>query len=81
MRTTLNLPDDIYRDLKIRSAQEGVTVTSAVEEALRAYLASSRSSRQSITLPVLPETGGPRLGIDLADPETVYDLLHGEGAE
>lgn len=26
----------------------------------------------------LPETGGPRDGIDLADPDTVFDLLYGD---
>jgi plasmid stability protein len=78
MRTTLHLPDEVYRDLKIRAAQEGVTVTSAVEQALRDYLATSTSRRSEVTLPVLPETGGPRPGVDLADPGSVYDLLYGE---
>ena len=78
MRTTLNLPDDLYRDLKVRSAQEGVTVTSAVEAALRAYLASAKTPRAKTPLPVLPETGGPRRGIDLTDADTVFDLLYGD---
>lgn len=78
MRTTLNLPDDVYRDLKVRAAQEGVTVTSAIEEALRAYLATRKPARARATLPVLTESGGPAPGIDLADPNTVYDLLYGD---
>ena len=78
MRTTLNLPDDLYRDLKVRSAQEGVTVTSSVEAALRAYLALPTSARGRAELPVLPETGGPRPGVDLTDSETIFDLLYGD---
>lgn len=80
MRTTFNLPDDVYRDLKIRAAQEGVTVTSAVEEALRAYLAASPTPRRALRLPVLAEKGGPQPGIDLTDPATVFDLLYGDDA-
>ena len=38
MRTTLNLPDDLYRSARVRAAQEGRTVTSVMEEALRAFL-------------------------------------------
>ncbi len=78
MRTTLNLPDDLYRDLKVRAAQEGVTVTSTVEAALRSYLATAKVARAKVRLPALPETGGPRDGVDLADPDTVFDLLYGD---
>lgn len=38
MRTTLNLPDELYRSARVRAAEEGRTVTSVMEEALRAYL-------------------------------------------
>ncbi len=38
MRTTMNLPDDLYRAARIRAAEEGRTVTSLLEEALRALL-------------------------------------------
>lgn len=38
MRTTLNLPDALYRQARVRAAQEGRTVTSVMEEALRNFL-------------------------------------------
>lgn len=38
MRTTLNLPDELYRSARVRAAEEGRTITSVMEEALRAYL-------------------------------------------
>ena len=78
MRTTLNLPDDVYRFLKVRAAQDGITVTSAVEEALRAYLSSGNVPRSLTTLPALAETGGPMPGVDLTDADTVFDLLYGD---
>lgn len=79
MRTTLNVEDSLYRDLKVRAAQEGLTVTSVIEEALRAYLHGS-TVRASAELPVLAESGGPLPGVDLRDPQTVFDALYGEDA-
>lgn len=38
MRTTMNLPDDLYRSARVRAAEEGRTVTSVMEEALRSFL-------------------------------------------
>lgn len=38
MRTTVNLPDELYRAVRVRAAQEGRTVTSLLEEALRKAL-------------------------------------------
>ena len=38
MKTTLEIPDDIYRSLKVRAAAEGVTVTSILTAALRSAL-------------------------------------------
>ena len=38
MRTTMNLPDDLYRSARVRAATDGRTVTSIMEAALRAYL-------------------------------------------
>ncbi len=34
MKTTLEIPDDLYRELKMRSARDGVTVTKLVSSAL-----------------------------------------------
>lgn len=79
MRTTLNVEDSLYRDLKVRAAQEGLTVTSVIEEALRAYLHGS-TARATAELPVLAESGGTLPGVDLRDPQTVFDALYGEDA-
>lgn len=78
MRTTLNIADDVYRELKVRAAQEGVTVTSVIEEVLRGYLARPVQGTQTLTLPLLPESGGTRPGIDLDDRGQVFDFLYGD---
>jgi len=35
MKTTLEIPDDIYRELKVKAAREGVTLTKLIVAALR----------------------------------------------
>ena len=35
MRTTLNINDDLYREVKVEAARRGVSTTSVIEEALR----------------------------------------------
>jgi hypothetical protein len=38
MRTTLNIDDSLYREVKVRAAHEGRTVTELVETALRGFM-------------------------------------------
>lgn len=79
MRTTLLLPDDLYREVKRVAADDGRTVTSFVEEALRAALA--RRDEQPANRPpyrVTPVGGrGVQPGVDLADRAALTDLMEG----
>lgn len=74
MRTTLVIPDDVYREVKVTAAREGITVTSFIEQSLRDALDRSRG-RAELRLPVLPQTGGTRADVDLRDNAAVRDLL------
>ncbi|MBM4408320.1 MAG: hypothetical protein FJ038_06945 [Chloroflexi bacterium] len=38
MKTTLNINDDLYRDLKVEAARDGVTVQALLDTALRHWL-------------------------------------------
>ena len=38
MKTTLELPDEVYRELKIRAAREGATLTKLITSALTSAL-------------------------------------------
>ena len=38
MKTTLDLPDEVYRELKIRAAREGATLTKLIATALASAL-------------------------------------------
>ncbi|RLE94483.1 MAG: hypothetical protein DRN04_03585 [Thermoprotei archaeon] len=64
IKTSLVIPEDIYRELKKRAAEENRSIKSIVIEALIEYLSKSQSSRETrrklieiITSPV--EGAGP----------------------
>jgi len=76
MKATVNLDDRLYRKVKVKAAQDGVTVTSIFEAALERFLAESTSTRESrVELPLLEGNGGLLPGVDLAHGETVYRIL------
>lgn len=75
MRTTLNLDDDLMRLVKQRAAAEGRTVTSLIEEGLRALL---RQAEERVRTPIVLTTfggDGVRPGVDINDSRRLNDLL------
>lgn len=79
MRTTLNVDDDLLRDAKRHAAAAGRTLTSLVEDGLRAILdqTSSSADRAPVDLPVFGGDG-PAPGIDLTDPKALRDAAFDE---
>jgi len=77
MRTTLNLDDDLYREVKVVAAERGVSATSVIEDALRAALRARVADRRP-EFPVSSRTGGLRPGVNLDDRDQLYDLLYGD---
>ena len=81
MRTTLMLPDDLYRQVKRAAADGDRTVTSFVEEALRAALTRrDDAARQPPREPyrVTPTgSGGLQPGVDLTDTAALLDVMEG----
>ena len=76
MKATVNLDDRLYRKVKIKAAQDGVTVTSIFEAALERFLAESTSTGESrFELPLLEGKGGLMPGVDLTSGETLYRIL------
>ena len=74
MRTTMNLPDAVMRQVKARAAQSGRTVTSLVEEALRDLLARDEPEQEAFELPTFGTVGG-RVLVSIADNEAVRDAM------
>lgn len=78
MRTTLILPDDLYREVKLLAAQDRRTVTSVVEEALRAAVLRHRAAAAPAETPfrVAPSgSGGLQPGVDLSDSAGLLDVM------
>jgi hypothetical protein len=67
MRTTIRLPDDLLRRAKRKAAAEDRTLTSLIEEGLRAVVDERPrpARRRRVVLPVSKATGGLRPGVDL----------------
>ena len=77
MRTTLNLDDALVRRAKKAAADRGTTLTSLVEEALRAHLAPRRGRRGAFKLQLLIKHGTRRPGVDPSDRDRLYELMEG----
>lgn len=84
MKATVNLDDRLYRRVKIKAAEEGVTVTSIFEAALRRYLngrergADALNSSPRFEVPVINGSGGLMPGVDLSDSAELQRLLDAE---
>ncbi|MFP4552150.1 MAG: hypothetical protein ACLFNT_15185 [Spirochaetales bacterium] len=63
MRTTLNLPDELAREAKLRAVEENTTLTRLIVEGLEYRV---RSPRSSGPLPVSRASGGVREGVNRA---------------
>jgi hypothetical protein len=52
MKTTLDLPDDLMRDVKIRAVHERKKLKDAIAEFIRKGMAAPKTSRPKIPKPV-----------------------------
>ena len=77
MRTTLDLDETLIRRAKRRAADEGTTLTSVIEGALRQYLATPRPSGKPFRLKLLTKRGTPVSGVKPADRDNLYKRMEG----
>ena len=80
MRTTINLPDALVEATKARAAAEGRTMTSLIEEGLRAVLNRREPVRAVEPLPAYGDSGEGFL-VDLTDHDAVWTALDADGAK
>jgi hypothetical protein len=79
MKTTLNIHDSLLYEAKAFAAQQRTTLTRLIEEGLRLRLQPKHTKPQAkvntITLPVLPSTGGQGLhpSIKSLSNKSLYD--------
>jgi hypothetical protein len=73
MRTTLDIPDDVYRRLKVKAATEGETVRKiALRAILREIDDSAPRPVRRLTGPILKSHAPGSIRIDN---ERIYDLI------
>ena len=80
MRTTLILPDDLYREVKRTAAAANRTMTSFVEEALRTALTRQHGTRATAAKRYrvgATGVGGLQPGVDLTDTTALLDDMAG----
>ncbi len=63
MKTTLEIPDGLMRDLKAKAARDGKTMSELVESALRTLLEERSDARPLPPLPTF-HSGGFLMNID-----------------
>ena len=74
MKTTLNLDQRLMREAKRLAAERGVTLTSVIEDALRAALKERRpTSPVAFDMPVVMGRMGS--DIDVADKNALHDRM------
>jgi hypothetical protein len=75
MRSTVDLPDELFRRAKRRAADDGVTFRAVLETALRRYLDGVESPRKRYRLRWRTEKGRLRPGVRLDDRAALFDLM------
>lgn len=80
MRTTLNIEDGLYRDVKVKAAMENCTITQIVEKALnnllneRVVVSGIKEKYKSRFPLVKAKPGGARLFSGMSD-EDIYSRI------
>lgn len=77
MKTTLEIPDHLMRDLKERAARDGKTMSELVEAALRALLEEKPEAKE---LPPLPTWNGGGFLVNIDSRSEWYDALEDDEA-
>jgi hypothetical protein len=72
MRTTIDIPDALYRRLKARAASEGKPAKALVLQAVEQILTATPPAKRKIVIPVIPSKHPGTLTLDNA---RIYDLL------
>lgn len=76
MKTTLIIPDPVFRELKRRAIERGETLSNLATEFLRKGLAEKPEPKELPPLPVFDGMGKPL--VDLHDSEAMYRVLDAE---
>lgn len=77
MKTTVEIPDSLFRQLKTRAARENTTMKALIQSALRGYLAGEKRLPKKFQLRDASVGGrGIRPGLDESDWATIRALAY-----
>lgn len=72
MRTTVDIPDPVYRRLRTRAADEGTSAKELILRGVKQVLKKPRNRRRRVTLPILRSKDPGSLRLDNAK---IYDII------
>ena len=75
MKTTLNIDETVFAELKREATRQGRTMSELVEMALRLMLSSQPKRRAA--LPDLPKFRSGGSVVDIADRDALYQAMEG----
>jgi hypothetical protein len=79
MRTTLDIDDVVLRAARRRAADEGKSLTSLLEDALRSYLDFLTRPVKPFKLRLRTVKGRIQPGVQLDDRDALYERMDGRG--
>ena len=74
MRTTLDINDELLRQVKRRAADEGTSLRAVIESALRSHVGRPRGGTK-YRLRWRTEKGRLRPGVRIEDRDALFDLM------
>ena len=72
MRTTVDIPDGIYRQLKSRAALEGSSTRALILKGVKEVLKAERRKASAVSLPIIRSK---RPGTVALDNAAIYDIV------
>lgn len=72
MRTTVDIPDPLYRKLKTKAAGEGRTVKELILRGVETELQGKPRRRRYVTLPLIPSKNPGSVSLDNAK---IFELI------
>jgi hypothetical protein len=77
MRTTVRINDELLKRAKKRATEEGLTLTSLIEEGLARLLAERKAGpRERVLLPVSKASRGVLPGVDLNRSSALEEVMN-----
>ena len=61
MKTTVEIPDELFREAKATAARNGAKLKDLVADGLRLVLSRTKPAKRRVQFPLISGTGAPRL--------------------